>query len=110
MGTAISTVYARYNKNERFPGLVKDSSPRQVTSEATSTTVTVAGSRTVIIPVPDNQRDYFVDILHDEACYVAVGADPTAGVPPALSWKTVPNVVLTIPCRAGDKISYKEVA
>lgn len=110
MGTALVTVYAVNSKNERYPGLKRDKVPRQVATEATSTTVTVAGSRIVIAPVPNNQRDYICEVVHDEACYVACGADPTAAVPPALSWRTVPNVALTFVCQAGDKLSFKEVA
>lgn len=108
MGTAHVEIYQKNSKNSAYPREMKVDGLVFVQDEATSTTATTAGSRMVC---PSGAgRDYFARIIHDEACYVAVGDNPTAAVPPGLSYKTVPNVALELPIRAGQKISFKEVA
>lgn len=108
MGTAHVEIYQKYNKNQAYPREMRPDGPVFVADEATSTTATTAGSR-MVCP-SNNSRDYWARIIHDEACYVAIGDNPTAAVPPALAYKTVPNVALELPIRAGQKISFKEVA
>lgn len=109
MGTAHVEIVAIDSKNNQFPGqFSQGGNPLLVADEITSTTATTAGSRITAPSV--NRRDMYARIIHDEACYVMIGSDPTAAVPPALCWKTVPNVALVVPIRAGEKISFKEVA
>lgn len=110
MGNAHVEIFSRYNKNQSFPGQIKhgDANPVFVGDEATSTTATTAGSRMACPSGPG--RDYTARIIHDEACYVMIGSNPTAAVPPARCWKTIPNVELLVPIRAGELISFKEVA
>lgn len=108
MGNAHVEIYAKNPKNSAYPREIRPDGPLFVQDEATSTTATTAGSR---MTCPSGAgRDYWARIIHDEACYVAIGDNPTANVPPALCYKTVPNVALELPIRAGQKISFKEVA
>lgn len=108
MGTAHVEIYQKNSKNSALPREIRADGPIFVADEATTTTATTAGSRMQCPSGPG--RDYFARIIHDEACYVAIGDNPTAAVPPGLSYKTVPNVALELPIRAGQKISFKEVA
>ncbi len=107
MGTARVEIFRMGTKNNNFPGEVLEG-PFQVAEESTSTTATTAGSRIVVAAV-SNYQNLAARITHDELCYVAIGADPTAAAA-ALGWRTQVGVPLIVPVTAGQKISFKEVA
>lgn len=106
MGTAHIEIYAKYNKNQAYPCEIKPDSLILAVDFTSSTTSAVGAT------CPQGAgRDYWAKIIHDEACYVLVGdGTPVAVVPPGLSYKTIPNVALELPIRAGQKIAFKEVA
>lgn len=106
MGTAHIEIYQRYNKNQAYPGRMMTGGPVLSVDFASSTASAVGAT------CPSGPgRDYWARIIHDEACYVLVGdGTPVAVVPPGLSYKTIPNVELELPIRAGQKIAFKEVA
>lgn len=106
MGKARIEIYSKTNKHSNYPGL--PSTPLQVEEETSSTTATTAGARKVVAAA-GNYNQLFARVTHDEACYVAVGADPTASNT-ALGYLLSPNVPLEIPVKAGDKFSFKELA
>ena len=108
MGAARVEIHRRGSKHQMFPGAYVNQMPLQVATEVTSTTATTAGSRIIVAPVPSNFRDYIARITIDEACYVSIGADPTAAA--ATSWLAAANTPIEIPTVAGDKISFKDVA
>ena len=108
MGLARVEIFRRGNKRDQQPGAIK-AGPFQVNNETTSTTATVAGNRITVANVPSFTK-LTARVQVDEPCYLAVGADPTAAVPPALSWLLATNVPIEIPVQAGDKFSFKDVA
>lgn len=107
MGAARIEVFRMQDKRDQFPGQIGSTEPLQVEVETTSTTATTAGSRHVI----DNQPSYsrlHARIQVDEACYVAIGADPTAAA--GVGWLLAANTPIVLPVSAGDKVSFKDVA
>jgi hypothetical protein len=107
MGTARVEIVRLGDRYDQFPGVIKEIF--QTAKETTSTTATVAGSRIQVATTPAYTKLH-ARIVHDEACWVAVGADPTAADAPALGYQTAPNVPLIIPVAPGDKLSFKELA
>lgn len=107
MGTARVEIVRLGDRNSQFPGVIQ--AVFQTAKETTSTTVTVAGSRIQVATVA-NYNKLHARITHDEACWVAIGVDPTAADAPALGYLTQPGVPLIVPIEEGDKISFKEVA
>lgn len=108
MGAARIEIFRRGDKRDQYPGAIKEG-PFQVEVETTSTTATTAGSRHVVDNVP-SYTNLVARVQVDEACYLAVGADPTAAVSPALSWLLVANTPIEVPVKAGDLFSFKDVA
>lgn len=106
MGKARIEIFARSNKHAQYPGAA--GYPIQVEEETSSTSATTAGSRKVVAAA-GNYNQLYARVTHDEACYVAVGADPTASNT-ALGYLLSANVPLEIPVKAGDKFSFKELA
>lgn len=108
MGAARIEIYPKFKARGEYGG-IGSSSPIQVEVETTSTTATTAGSRHVVSGA-SAYAQLFARVSVDEACYLAVGADPTAAVSPGLSWLLATNVALEIPVKPGDKFSFKDVA
>lgn len=102
MGTARIEIYRKGSDGHIVDG------PFQTAKETTSTTATVTGSRITVAAIT-NYKNLTARITHDEACWVSVNVDPT-GDAPILGWVTQPGVPLHIPCKAGDKFSFKELA
>lgn len=106
MGTARVEIFRMQTRRDSFPGQVGEL--LQVANETTSTTATTAGSRITVTGSSAYDRLH-ARIVHDEAAYVMIGADPTA-TSTALAYKLAPNVPLVVPVNAGDKFSFIEVA
>ena len=107
MGAARIEIFRKQDKRDQFPGALTSKMPIQVETETTSTTATTAGSRHVVDANPSYDRLY-ARVRVDEACYLAVGADPTAAA--ATSWLLDANVWLEVPVQPGDLFSFKDVA
>lgn len=107
MGAARIEIFAMGSRHHNYPELIR-TQPLQVANETTSTTATTAGSRITVTAQPAYGK-LFARVQVDEACYVAVGSDPTASNT-ALGWLLNANSPLTIPVSGGEKFSFKDLA
>lgn len=107
MGTARIEIVRLDDRYGSYPGMIKQ--VFQVAKETTSTTATTAGSRIAVAAVPSYNKLH-ARITHDEACWLAVGSNPTAADAPTLGYQLQAGVPLLIPVKAGDLFSFKELA
>lgn len=108
-GSARIEIFRQANKNNGYPG-TKEAAPLQVLTQATSeAAATTAGSRMVVTATGNGGSRLFARIANTEACYVAIGADPTAS-PTALGYLLQPNIPLEVEVTVGQKLSFIDVA
>lgn len=101
-------IFSMNNKYNGYPG-VKDKAPLQVGIETTSeSAATTAGNRITVGSVGNGSK-LFARIVNSEACWCAIGADPTASST-ALAYELAPNVPLEVEVDVGDKFSFRDVA
>lgn len=105
MGTARVEFYNLNVRLSPYPGQKRE--VVSATTETTSTTATTAGSR---IAAP-GKGHVLARIVHDEDCYFAWGADPTAiNTVPSTSILLKAGVAFECLMKSGEKLSFKEVA
>jgi len=107
MGAARVDIVRLGDKYDQYPGVIKEL--LQTAKETTSTTATTAGSRIQVLTTASYTKLH-ARVQVDEACWLAVGADPTAADAPALSYLLAANTPITVPVNPGDKLSFKDVA
>lgn len=108
MGAVRVEIYRKTDKYARAgAGMIATGTPAQVATETSSTTATTAGSRITCTGLGAGVKGY-ASITVDEACYVSIGADPTAAS--GTSFLLAANVARELPVTQGEKFSFKDVA
>lgn len=112
MGAARVEVFGRASKFDRAGAGNKRTNVLAVFTETTSTTATTAGSRIQIAGITGyGPGSLGIRVQVDEACYLSIGADPTAAADNAgKAWLLAANTPMELPVNVGDKLSFKDVA
>lgn len=107
MGAVRVEIFTKNNRFSAYPD-GHDKAPVQVNEETSTTAATTAGSRITVGNVGAGKK-LFARVQVDEACYMAIGTDPTASAT-ALGYKLAANVPFEVECDVADKFSFKDLA